>query len=485
MNLTKASNILALALFISVIFFWGQLIAQDSNNDIRAERANILLINIDDLGWTDLGYAGSQYYETPNIDQLANEGTMFTKAYAAASNCAPSRAALFSGQYSPRTGIYTVENSERGEAKHRKLIPTENTLFLNKSNITIAEVLQQDGYRTAHVGKWHISKDPTLNGFDVNIAGFEAGNPRWSGEMGGYFSPYSNPFLKDGPEGEYLTDRLTDEAISFLKNVGDQPFFLNFSPYIVHTPIQPKPNLEEKYKIKATTYRHDNAGYAAMIETMDKNIGRLIKFLKETDQFDDTLIVFTSDNGGLHEISRQWPLRAGKGSYFEGGIRVPMIVVWNGKIEAGKISNVPVSHIDLYPTFLKIAGIDKPDNKILDGESLMPIFKGEDLGERPLFWHFPIYLQAYSEGNHDTHDTYFRTRPGSIIQFGSWKLHEYFEDGRLELYNLEIDIKEQKNLVNIYPEKADELHDLLVEWRKKTGAPVPKQLNPNYRKSSK
>lgn len=477
MKFIKSGYLLCLSFFIALC---GLFIAGNTFGVMQTESTNIVLINIDDLGWTDLGYAGSQYYETPNIDRLASEGMVFSRAYAAASNCAPSRAALFSGQYAPRTGVYTVENSDRGDARHRKIVPTKNILFLDENNITIADMLQQNGYKTAHVGKWHISQDPTSNGFDVNIAGFEAGNPRWGGMMGGYFSPYSNPFLKDGPEEEYLTDRLTDEAISFVEKVEDQPFFLNYSPYIVHTPIQPKPHLEEKYKQKRSTDRHDNAGYAAMVETMDKNVGKLIKYLKENGQFENTLIIFTSDNGGLHEISRQWPIRAGKGSYFEGGIRVPMIVVWNGKIEAGSVSNVPVSQIDLYPTLLKIAGIDKPDGKVLDGENLMPIFNGGDLEERPLFWHFPIYLQAYSEGNTDTHDTYFRTRPGSVIQLGSWKLHEYFEDGRLELYNLDIDIKEQKNLADDFPKKTNELHKMLIDWRKKIEAPIPKQLNPGY-----
>lgn len=443
-------------------------------------KPNILLINIDDLGWTDTSFMGSQYYETPHIDQLSNEGMVFSRAYAAASNCAPSRAALFSGQYAPRTGIFTVGNSDRGPTQHRKLIPVKNTLYLDSENLTFAEILQNNGYKTAHVGKWHISEDPTAYGFDVNIAGFEAGNPAGRWNMGGYFSPYNNPHLEDGPEGEYLTDRLTDEAIAFLEGVENQPFLLNYSPYIVHTPIQPKPELEEKYERKSKTNRHDNPGYAAMVETMDQNVGRLISFLKDTGQFENTLIIFTSDNGGLHEISRQWPLRAGKGFYFEGGIRVPMIMVWSGMIMPGSFSEQVVSQIDLFPTLLEVAGIDIPEDKILDGESLMPVFKGKSLPERALFWHFPIYLQAYSGNNPDTHDTYFRTRPGSVILMYPWKLHEYFEDGRIELYNLELDVRETTNLAEIFPTKTEELYNLLKDWRFKLKAPVPEELNPDY-----
>lgn len=455
----------------------------DANN-IRKQtnktKPNILLINIDDLGWTDLSFMGSQFYETPNIDKLANEGMIFTRAYAASSNCAPARTALFSGQYSPRTGVYTVENSDRGRVEQRKIIPTENKWFLDEDNLTIPEILQNNGYSTAHVGKWHISKDPVSMGFDFNIAGFEAGNPAGWG-MGGYFSPYHNPHLEDGPEGEYLTDRLTDETIAFLEKVGEQPFFLNYAPYIVHTPIQPKPELEARYEDKTTTNRHDNSAYAALVETMDRNVGRLINYLKESNKFENTLIIFTSDNGALHEISRQWPLRAGKGSYFEGGIRVPMVAVWPEMIEPGSFSQEAITQIDYYPTFLDAAGIVKPADKILDGKSLLPVFQGENLPERSLFWHFPIYLEAYSDNNPDTHDIYFRTRPGSVILKYPWKLHEYFEDDRLELYNLELDIREKTNLVDHFPEKASELHTLLKNWRNELDAPVPVELNPKYR----
>lgn len=449
---------------------------KDPQSAPQVNRPNILLINIDDLGWKDLGFMGSDYYETPNIDQLASEGMVFSNAYASASNCAPSRAGLFSGQYSPRTGVYTVNNSDRGQSKHRKLIPIPNTKYIDGETLTIAELLRDHGYRTAHAGKWHISKDPREQGFYVNIGGNSGGNPRSNG-MGGYFSPYNNPYLEDGPEGEYLTDRITTEAIDFLKKVKGRPFFLNYSPYIVHGPIQPKKELKEKYEQKQPSHGHDNPGYAAMVETMDHNVGRLISYLKESGRYENTLIIFTSDNGGVYKTTKQWPLRAGKGSYFEGGIRVPMIAVWPKVITSGHSTDVPINNIDFFPTFLEAAGIEKPEGKILDGVSLMPVFRGEKLANRPLYWHFPIYLQR---GNKETHDQHFRTRPGSVIIQYPWKLHEYFEDDRLELYNLETDIQERENLVDQFPEKAEALHDQLLEWRNKTDAPVPTRENPGY-----
>ena len=444
-----------------------------SKEDRHHEKPNILLINVDDLGWKDLGFMGSKYYETPNIDRLSAQGMIFTNAYAAAANCAPSRASLFSGMYSPRTNVYTVGNSDRGVSARRKLIPVENTLFIADSVLTIAEVLQQNGYKTCHVGKWHISEDPQTQGFDVNIGGAEYGHPK------SYFSPYHNKALKDGPEGEYLTDRLTTEAIHFLENIkDDEPFFLNFATYAVHTPLQPKPELKKKYEVKEGWNGQENAAYAAMIEALDTNIGRLIGYLKSSGRFSNTCIVFVSDNGGVYQITKQWPLRAGKGSYYEGGIRIPMFFVWPGNIKAGTTTGQPVSNIDFYPTFLDVAGIKPPAKKILDGVSLVPVFKGERLADRPLFWHFPIYLE---NGNKETGDIWFRTRPGSVIQYEGWKLHEYFEDGHLELYNLGAEIDEKKDLDSTYPEKTEELHRMLRQWREMTKAPVPKEENPEYR----
>lgn len=441
--------------------------------DIQLSRPNIVIINIDDLGWKDLNFMGSDFYETPNIDALSSKGMIFSNGYASAANCAPSRACMMTGQYTPRHGIYTVGNSNRGESRDRKLLPTTNTEVLADDQVTIADLLHLTGYKTCHIGKWHLSGDPKTHGFDVNIGGAEYGNPS------SYFSPYRNKALSDGPKGEYLTDRLTNEAITFLKNVGNQPFFMNFATYAVHSPLQAKEEIIQKYKKKVIGKGQKNAIYAAMIETLDQNIGRLIQSLKDEHKFDNTFIIFTSDNGGVYNTSKQWPLRAGKGSYYEGGIRVPLFVVWPGKVKPRTICNVPVSNIDFLPTILQLANVEVPKNKIVDGESIVSLLTGKDSSlNRPLYWHFPVYLE---DGNVESRDMLFRTRPGSVIRLGDWKLHEYFEDGGLELYNLKDDIGEKTNLVNKHPEMAKKLHNMLIEWRNKVNAPVPNKLNPEYK----
>jgi len=445
-----------------------------ASRSAAAERKpNIVYINIDDMGWTDLGYMGSRYYESPHIDRLASEGMVFTNAYAPAANCAPSRACCLSGQYTPRHGIYTVGVSERGNAKHRKLIPTKNSTVLPAEQVTLAEALRAGGYVTCHAGKWHLGEDPKTQGFDVNIGGNHAGHPR------SYFSPYRNPDLPDGPKGEHLTDRLTDEVLGFLEANKDETFFLHFAPYSVHTPLQAKADVIEKYKGKEPSDRHNHAVYAAMIETLDENIGRLMQKLDDLKLRDNTFVLFCSDNGGVYKVSKQWPLRAGKGSYYEGGIREPMIVRWPGKVAATTTCDVPVCGIDFYPTFLDVARLEKPAGQPLDGVSLMGLLTGTGgLAERPLFWHFPVYLEG---GNAQTQDVLFRTRPGSAVRLGDWKLIETFEDGGvLELYHLKDDLSEKHNLAKQKPRKTEELHGLLKAWRRKVNAPIPAQANPRY-----
>ncbi len=443
-------------------------------------RPNIIYINVDDLGWTDLAFQSSVYYETPHIDKLASEGMVFTNAYAPAANCAPSRACCMTGQYTPRHGIYTVGNSDRGDSKDRKLIPIENTLEIKEDNLTIAHYLKSAGYRTASIGKWHISSDPEKNGFDVNIAGSHTGMP--SPSHGGYHSPYNYPHCIREEEGEYLTDRLSDEAVQFIQRNQNQPFFLYLPFYTVHVPIQPKEAYEVYFHQKQSSEAHHDAAYAAMIKSLDEGVGKIIKTLKDLNLEENTFVLFTSDNGAVWKTSKQWPLRAGKGSYYEGGIRVPMIVRWSGKVKTGSICDVPVNGIDFLPTLLDVVNQKRPKEKVLDGLSLMPLLtqKGT-IQDRPLFWHFPIYLQAYvKEGPVETRDPKFRTRPGSVVRFGNWKLHEYFEDNGLELYNLKDDIGEKRNLIDDYPEKAKELHDLLIQWREEIYAPVASKINPDF-----
>jgi arylsulfatase A-like enzyme len=439
---------------------------------------NIILINVDDMGWRDVGFMGSEFYETPHIDRLAGQGMVFTNGYATASNCAPSRACLMSGQWTPRHGIYTVSSSERGRSEDRKLIPTANTTVLADTFITLAEVLRDAGYHTCHAGKWHLGDDPRTQGFDVNIGGTRAGSPR------SYYPPYGNvPLKADGDQ--YLTDLLMDHVLEFVRDDHNGPFFLYYAPYAVHFPIHPVDSLFFRYVGKEPWMGQHHAGYASMVDNLDRNIGNLLRTLKEEGYSDNTMIIFTSDNGGHFGVTKQRPLRAGKGSYYEGGIREPMVIAWEGRIEGGRRSDVPVTNLDLYPTVLEAAGLKnrlRGRNALpLDGTSLLPhLEKDRSMPERPLFWHFPIYLEAYVSEGYETRDALFRTRPGSVVRKGDWKLHQYFEDGGLELYNLKDDIGEQENLAASHPEKVQELLKILQEWREATGAPVPSELNPDY-----
>jgi len=438
------------------------------------KKPNIILINIDDLGWRDVGFMGSAYYETPNIDHLARQGIIFTQAYAAAANCAPSRACLMSGQWTPRHGIYTVDSSERGKSRDRKLVPSLNNTYLSDSILVFPELLKNAGYVTCHAGKWHLTDDPTQRGFDVNIGGCHAGNPE------SYYPPYRNVPLDAPSDNYYLTNLVMDKALDFVKSVQDQPFFLYYSPYAVHTPLQPVKRLLPKYENKVAWNGQNNATYATMIENLDLQVGRLIRLLKETGKLQNTFILFTSDNGGVYKITKQWPLRAGKGSYYEGGIREPMFACWKGKIPAGTSSDIPLTNLDFFPTILEVAGIEMPVGKILDGESFLPVLRGEGtLTERPLFWHFPIYLEG---GNVETQDPVFRTRPGSAVRLGDWKLIQYFENNDIELYNLKTDPGEKINLADSNSKKVNELLGILEHWRKETHAPVPTKLNPDFRK---
>ncbi len=438
---------------------------------MKSPKPNIIYINVDDLGWKDVGYMGSKFYETPNIDRLARQGVYFTNAYAPAANCAPSRACCLTGQYTPRHGIYTVNSSERGDSRTRKLIPVQNNTVLSDHHLTLAESLRQNGYSTAHIGKWHLGQNPRTQGFDINIAGSLYGHPS------SYFSPYKNDYIEDGPDGEYLPDRLTSEAIRFISDNRDEPFFLHLAYYSVHTPIQPKPEKIDHYRRKNRSSGQDNPRYAAMVESVDENIGHLLDKLDELHLTENTVVLFTSDNGGVRRITSMAPLRAGKGSYYEGGIREPLIIRWPLKIKRELTCDVPVSGIDFFPTILAMSGTRKPENTVLDGVTILPLLLGKTIPQRALYWHFPIYLER---GNRETRDPIFRTRPGSVIRYGDWKLHEYFEDGDIELYNLRDDIGEKNNIAGKYKDITDELYHLLDSWRQSIHAPIPTKCNPEY-----
>lgn len=460
---------------IGLVFTVAASVCKAGNPDASVQnRPNILLINVDDMGWRDVGFMGTRYYETPNIDKLAKKGMIFTNAYAAAANCAPSRACLLTGQWTPRHGIFTVDNSDRGKSADRKLIPIVNQTTLSDTILTFPEILKENGYVTCLAGKWHLTEDPTKRGFDVNIGGSHAGNP------GSYYPPYTNvPSLKAPKPGYHLTELITDKTLEFLASLKDgQSFFLYFAPYSVHTPIQAIKPLESKYLTKEAWNGQHNAAYASMVENLDTQIGRLYEWLEKSGKTKNTFILFTSDNGGVYNITYQWPLRAGKGSMYEGGVREPMFVVWPGKVGPGSLSDDPVTQIDIFPTLLKVAGISVPAGKVLDGADICPILlNNRKLKERPLYWHFPVYLEG---GNKECQDTVFRTRPGSCIRLGDWKLIEYFENHDLELYNLAKDVSEKTNLSMTNPAKTKELLNLLQQWRKETNAPVPAELNPEY-----
>ncbi len=444
-------------------------------------RPNIVLILADDLGWTDLGCQGSRYYETPNIDRLAAQGMCFTSAYSNGPNCAPTRACLMSGQYGSRHGVYTVGDPVRGPIEARRLIPVPNNTTLALEHVTMAEALKQGGYVCAAMGKWHLGAEghlPTDQGFDLNVGGSAAGSP-----AGGYFLPNKMKLPKARP-GEYLTDHLTDRALEFIEAQRDEPFFLYQAYHAVHTPIQAKPDDAARFARKPVPpdQGHNNPKYAAMIQSLDEGVGRILAKLDELGLAQRTLVVFASDNGGVGgyraagvpagDITSNAPLRGGKGMLYEGGIRVPMIVRWPGVVEPGSRSDVPVVLLDLYPTLVEAAGLKPPKDYALDGRSLVPLLRGaESLEREAVFFHFPAYLQASGLA--------CRTTPAGAVRAGKWKLLEFFEDGRLELYDLEADIGEKHNLAEQLPEKTLQLHQLLIEWRREVKAPMPRP-NPDY-----
>lgn len=439
----------------------------------KGKKPNIIFILIDDLGWKDVAFMGSGYYETPHIDRLASQGMVFTDAYTCGPNCAPTRASLLSGQYTPRHGVLTVRTSDKAPAHLRKLkgVPTKTTL--DSDIVTIAEVLKSAGYVSASMGKWHLGNDPELGpvaqGFDVNIGGWELGRPNKS-----YFSPYNNPELPDGPEGEYLTDRLTDEALAFIETNRERPFFLYLPHYAVHGPLQAKEEMIQKYREKAPDKGHKNPTYAAMIESTDSGIGQILNKLDELGLTDNTVVFFYSDNGGVENTTSMEPLRGHKGQLYEGGVRVPLAIRWPGVVKPGTVSSEPVTSVDFYPTLMEIAGGRKPGQQVLDGESLVGLLKGSGhLDREAIFWHFPCYLGAGSRN-------YLRQAPAGAVRHGDWKLIEFFEDGHLDLYNLKDDIGEKNNLAGKLPEKAQELHNLLKDWRKSVGARIPTEPNPEY-----
>jgi arylsulfatase A-like enzyme len=443
---------------------------------------NILFILVDDLGWKDLKCYGSTFYETPNIDQLASEGILFTNAYSASPVCSPTRASIMTGKYPTRVGI--TDWIPGLDPKDRTLLGPEDMHALPLEEITLAEALRREGYKTFFAGKWHLGGEgyyPENQGFDLNKGGHHRGSP-----PGGYYSPYENPKLSDGPEGEYLTDRLTNESLQFLENNHSDPFFLFLSFYTVHTPIQANRQYVSRFREKRNSLgepvpliiaEHDawtvinqvNADYASMVYALDQNVGRLMKKLDDLNLSDRTLIIFTSDNGGLSTLPENRmvaptsvkPLRAGKGWCYEGGIRVPLLIRFPDRIAPNSSSDEPVFSCDFYPTILELAGLSLMPDQHRDGKSMVPLFKEGGSFERDLlFWHFPHYHGS-------------NWRPGAAIRRNEWKLIEFYDWGKTELYNLRDDPGEIQDLSDEYPEVMKELKQKLREIQEDSNAEFP------------
>ena len=442
-----------------------------------SEKPNLLFIFLDDFGWRDTSYMGSDFYETPHLDELARGGMIFTNAYSAAANCAPARASLLSGQYSPRHEVFNVGTGPRGKAAHRRLKHIPGVDTLDPGTVTWAHCLQDAGYRTATMGKWHLSKDPLPYGFDLNVAGTHSGGP-----PKGYYPPHPKvPNLGEVRDDEYLTDTLSDRAVSFIGESADDPWVLYLTHFAVHTPLDAKKELEAKYKQKKPGTLHDHVAMATMIQSVDDGVGKIVAALEDAGVRERTIIVFFSDNGGYGPATDMNPLKGYKGTYYEGGIRVPFFVNWPGVVEAGQSNDTPIIGVDLYPTFCSMLGAELPEKQPLDGVDLVPVLRGGQIEERSIFWHFPAYLQSYGPSTSDEQrDPLFRSRPCSVIRRGQWKLHEYFEKGEFELYHLGDDVGEENNLASEQPEKLAELRDELLKWRKEIGAPVPTEPNPQF-----
>ncbi len=455
-------------------------------------RPNIVYILVDDLGWRDVGAFGSVFYETPHIDRLASTGMRFTNAYAACPVCSPTRASILTGKYPVRVGITDYISPRGGNQpdhwkRNTKLLPAPYKDRLALEEVTLAEALKEAGYATFFAGKWHLGPEgfwPEDQGFDINKGGIDRGGP-YGGNK--YFSPYGNPRLEDGPPGEHLPDRLARETVRFIEANRNRPFLAYLSFYSVHTPLMARKDLEEKYKAKAKLLAfagprflpegfrearqvQDHAVYAGMVEAMDQAVGKVLDAVERLGLEKRTIVIFMSDNGGLSTSegspTSNAPLRAGKGWLYEGGIREPMIIRAPGVTRAGSVSDEPVISTDFYPTILELAGLPLRPEQHLDGVSLVPVLRGGRLPQRPLYWHYPHY------GNQGG-------APGGAIREGRWKLIEWYEDGAIELFDLERDIGEHYNLARLYPEKARRLREKLAAWRRELKVTMPKP-NPGY-----
>ncbi|UCG29060.1 MAG: sulfatase [Bacteroidales bacterium] len=459
-------------------------------------KPNFLFILVDDLGWADVGFNNPEtFYETPNIDRLAFEGMRFTSGYAACPVCSPTRASIMTGKYPARLNTTDYFGAPQPETvsshwtRNKPLLPANYDDRMPLEEITIAEALKEAGYATFFTGKWHLGPEgfwPEDQGFDINKGGTERGGP-YGGNK--YFSPYENPRLEDGPDGEHLPDRLASETVKFISEHQNQPFFAYLSFYSVHTPLMAREDLKEKYEKKRERFPADSWGeegdrkvrlvqnhavYSGMVEAMDLAVGKVLNYLRESGLDKNTVVFFMSDNGGLstsegHPTSNL-PLRAGKGWLYEGGIREPFVIKWPGKTPSGTTCGEPVISTDFYPTILEMANLPLKPEQHMDGLSMVPLLLNKDKRkDRSFFWHYPHY------GNQGG-------SPGAAIRQGNYKLIEFFEKYRnIELYDLSTDIGENNNLADSLPDVRDELLEILHHWQDEVDAKFPTP-NSNYKK---
>lgn len=527
-NSMRRFQITAVLLLIPFTLTFCQSAKKGTKNN---KKPNVVLFLIDDMGWKDLGCYGSKFYETPNVDKLAKEGVKFTNAYASCHVCSPTRASILSGKNPARINL-TDWLPGRNDFAYQKLQNVEVVQQMPYEETTLAEALKAKGYSTAIVGKWHLGEapsDPTKHGFDMHIpSGWSKGWPI------AYDAPFKLPNY-DGNPGEYLTDRLTTDALKYVEENRDKPFFLFFSHFAVHDPIEGRKDLVEKYKkklasmpkdniepyilegnpdsdpltieervtlLKDTAYNgfsqlprgtvkvkqlQDNVQYAAMVESIDESLGRLVKKLKDLGVYDNTIIIFATDNGGMsagnfgrpskllnpntpdkHMSTSNLPLRGAKGWLYEGGIRVPTIVKWTGTKKAGVENNTPIISTDFYPSILEMAGLDQMPQQHMDGKSFVPLLQGKtDINRDALYWHFPHY------SNHGMQS------PGGAVRYKNFKLIEYFENGTVQLFDLDKDLGELNDISKQNPEKVKELRDMLHKWRESVNAKMMPP-NPDY-----
>ncbi|WP_035013931.1 sulfatase [Catenovulum agarivorans] len=455
---------------ISLVIFYCITSVKAYANKLDGEQPNILFIMVDDLGWQDIGAYGKRDIDTPNLDKLANSGMLFTHAYASAPVCSPSRAGAITGQHPARIGLTNHISHEVFTPDSATLLDAPTLTALPESAITFAEVLRDHGYRTGFFGKWHLSlmgkknfevDDPSTlpdnQGFEINVGGGAFGGPP------SWFSPYKNPYMSDGENGEYLPTRLANEVINFMADDSQKPFLAVMWNYLVHSPLKTTEALTKKYQQRAKEGK--NVGlpvFAGMIEAMDTSVGKVLQAVDDLGLANDTLIIFTSDNGGVWKLSDNGELQYGKGFPYEGGVRVPFIAKWPGKIKENVVNQNRIINTDLFPTFLSAAGINPNSFSNIDGESLLPVLtETKNLNRQAIYFHYPNY--AWHKNN----------RLGGAIIQGAYKLINWYDDDSVELYNLYVDPSESEDLSKIHPDITQSLKTKFKKWLKETNAQMP------------